>query len=186
MRLFACCHSTAARVMVTGQSFLLAICCLTPGMSCRWGEVSGNHIDLQIGDVCDWEFLEDVFTGFKPDAVVHFGEQRSAPYSMIDRARAVYTQHNNVIGTINVMFAIKVGAVIMHAIQQCTVNLSKHTCCTEAAVGRLHIMNLVCQDIMQSAARLEQTACTDVLLDASRPGVKAYMSICSTGPSPTQ
>ena len=75
---------------------------------CRWGEISGNHIDLQIGDVCDWEFLEDVVTGFKPDAVVHFGEQRSAPYSMIDRARAVYTQHNNVIGTINVMFAIKV------------------------------------------------------------------------------
>ena len=74
----------------------------------RWGEVSGNHVDLQIGDICDWEFLEDVFTSFKPDAVVHFGEQRSAPYSMIDRARAVYTQHNNVIGTINVMFAIKV------------------------------------------------------------------------------
>ena len=76
--------------------------------ACSWGELSGKHIDLQIGDVCDWEFLEDVFTSFKPDAVVHFGEQRSAPYSMIDRARAVYTQHNNVIGTINVMFAIKV------------------------------------------------------------------------------
>lgn len=45
---------------------------------------------------------------FKPEAVVHFGEQRSAPYSMIDRQHAVYTQHNNVIGTINLMFAIKV------------------------------------------------------------------------------
>ena len=65
-------------------------------------------MDLQIGDICDWEFLRDVFVGFKPDTVVHFGEQRSAPYSMIDRARAVYTQHNNVIGTINIMFAIKV------------------------------------------------------------------------------
>ena len=41
-------------------------------------------------------------------AVVHFGEQRSAPYSMIDRSRAVFTQHNNVIGTVNVLFAIKV------------------------------------------------------------------------------
>ena len=46
---------------------------------------------------------------FAPDAVVHFGEQRSAPYSMIDRNHAVFTQHNNVIGTINVLFAIKVG-----------------------------------------------------------------------------
>lgn len=45
---------------------------------------------------------------FNPEAVVHFGEQRSAPYSMIDRQHAVYTQHNNVIGTINLMFAIKV------------------------------------------------------------------------------
>ena len=44
---------------------------------------------------------------FNPEAVVHFGEQRSAPYSMIDRSKAVYTQQNNVIGTINVMFAIK-------------------------------------------------------------------------------
>ena len=40
---------------------------------------------------------------------MHFGEQRSAPYSMIDRSRAVFTQHNNVIGTVNVLFAIKVG-----------------------------------------------------------------------------
>ena len=145
-------------------------------MICRWGEISGNHIDLQIGDVCDWEFLEDVFTGFKPDAVVHFGEQRSAPYSMIDRARAVYTQHNNVIGTINVMFAIKVGAVMMHIISQYTVNLSKHTCCTEAAVGRTHIITLVCQDIMQSAAHIQQTASGDLFLDTNTPGESAYMS----------
>ena len=73
----------------------------------RWAEVSGKHIDLQIGDICDWEFLSQAFTSFKPDAVVHFGEQRSAPYSMIDRQRAVFTQQNNVIGNINVMFAIK-------------------------------------------------------------------------------
>jgi len=72
-----------------------------------WQGVSGKKLDLQIGDVCDWEFLEQAFTSFKPDAVVHFGEQRSAPYSMIDRQRAVFTQHNNVIGTVNVMFAIK-------------------------------------------------------------------------------
>eukprot|EP00882_Tetradesmus_deserticola_P000828 GHRQ01000901.1.p1 GENE.GHRQ01000901.1~~GHRQ01000901.1.p1 ORF type:complete len:478 (+),score=226.51 GHRQ01000901.1:152-1585(+) len=72
-----------------------------------WGETSGRHMDLQIGDICDWEFLAQAVTSFKPDAMVHFGEQRSAPYSMIDRQRAVYTQHNNVIGNINVMFAIK-------------------------------------------------------------------------------
>ncbi len=70
--------------------------------------MSGKHITLQVGDICDWEFFGDAFRAFAPDAVVHFGEQRSAPYSMIDRQRAVFTQTNNVVGTINVMFAIKV------------------------------------------------------------------------------
>eukprot|EP00197_Chlamydomonas_leiostraca_P012183 CAMPEP_0202865604 /NCGR_PEP_ID=MMETSP1391-20130828/6252_1 /ASSEMBLY_ACC=CAM_ASM_000867 /TAXON_ID=1034604 /ORGANISM="Chlamydomonas leiostraca, Strain SAG 11-49" /LENGTH=475 /DNA_ID=CAMNT_0049545465 /DNA_START=1 /DNA_END=1428 /DNA_ORIENTATION=- len=73
----------------------------------RWGEISGKHIELAIGDICDWEFFGDAFSSFAPDAVVHFGEQRSAPYSMIDRQRAVFTQNNNVIGTINVLYAIK-------------------------------------------------------------------------------
>lgn len=53
---------------------------------------------------------------FEPDAVVHFGEQRSAPYSMIDRSRAIFTQHNNVIGTLNVMFAIKEFAPQCHLV----------------------------------------------------------------------
>jgi UDP-sulfoquinovose synthase len=73
-----------------------------------WGEVSGKDVQLLVGDVTDFEFLGGAVRGFAPDAIVHFGEQRSAPYSMIDRARAVYTQHNNVIGTVNVLFAIKV------------------------------------------------------------------------------
>jgi UDP-sulfoquinovose synthase len=44
--------------------------------------------------------------GFRPDAVVHFAEQRSAPYSMVDRKHAVYTQVNNVVGTLNLLYAI--------------------------------------------------------------------------------
>ena len=73
----------------------------------RWAEVSGKHIQLEIGDICDFEFFGEAFRKFDPDSVVHFGEQRSAPYSMIDRQRAVFTQQNNVVGTINVLFAIK-------------------------------------------------------------------------------
>ncbi|KAJ8442844.1 hypothetical protein Cgig2_016310 [Carnegiea gigantea] len=73
----------------------------------RWKALTGKTIELFIGDICDFEFLAETFKSFKPNAVVHFGEQRSAPYSMIDRSRAVFTQHNNVIGTLNVLFAIK-------------------------------------------------------------------------------
>eukprot|EP00897_Mesotaenium_endlicherianum_P000206 jgi/Mesen1/10186/ME000076S09692 len=73
----------------------------------KWQELTGKQISLFIGDICDFDFLADAFQRFEPTSAVHFGEQRSAPYSMMDRSRAVYTQHNNVIGTINVMFAIK-------------------------------------------------------------------------------
>ncbi|KAM6541820.1 hypothetical protein CsatB_006267 [Cannabis sativa] len=73
----------------------------------RWKALTGKSIELYIGDICDFEFLSETFKSFEPDAVVHFGEQRSAPYSMIDRSRAVFTQNNNVIGTLNVLFAIK-------------------------------------------------------------------------------
>lgn len=72
-----------------------------------WKSLTGKTIELYIGDICDFEFLSETFKSYEPDAVVHFGEQRSAPYSMIDRSRAVYTQQNNVIGTLNVLFAIK-------------------------------------------------------------------------------
>ena len=71
-----------------------------------WREVSGQTIGLEYGDLLDWEFVTEIFTRHQPDAVVHYAEQRAAPYSMIDRRHAVYTQHNNVIGNLNVLFAI--------------------------------------------------------------------------------
>jgi UDP-sulfoquinovose synthase len=71
-----------------------------------WEALSGRHIDAFEGDVCDAGFVDGLMAGFEPDAVVHFAEQRSAPYSMIDRAHAVHTQVNNVVGTLNVLYAI--------------------------------------------------------------------------------
>ncbi|KAF6990005.1 hypothetical protein CFC21_007264 [Triticum aestivum] len=73
----------------------------------RWKSLTGKTIQLFIGDICDFDFLSEAFKSFEPDSAVHFGEQRSAPFSMIDRSRAVYTQNNNVIGTLNVLFAMK-------------------------------------------------------------------------------
>lgn len=89
-----------------GLDSLTPICSIQNRIQ-RWKSLTGKAIELYIGDICDFEFLADTFNSFKPDSVVHFGEQRSAPYSMIDRSRAVFTQHNNVIGTLNVLFAIK-------------------------------------------------------------------------------
>ena len=69
-------------------------------------ELSGHPIATYVGDLTEYEFVEEVMKGFRPDAIVHFGEQRSAPYSMIDRSHAVYTQVNNVVGNLNLLFAI--------------------------------------------------------------------------------
>src|SRR5213593_1787982 len=72
-----------------------------------WQNLTGRTIELFIGDVADYDFLTSTFRSFEPEAVVHFAEQRSAPYSMIDRKHAVFTQVNNVVGTLNVLFAIR-------------------------------------------------------------------------------
>ncbi len=66
----------------------------------------GVEVSFQTGDVKDYEFVEDMIREFKPDAVVDFAEQRSAPYSMVDVYHAVYTVENNVRGTINLIYAI--------------------------------------------------------------------------------
>jgi UDP-sulfoquinovose synthase len=72
-----------------------------------WKQLTGKSIRLFTGDLNDYEFLSGVIEDFQPDAVVHFAEQRSAPYSMIDRKHAVFTQVNNVVGTLNLLFALK-------------------------------------------------------------------------------
>jgi UDP-sulfoquinovose synthase len=72
-----------------------------------WQELTGRSIRVFTGDVTDYEFLAGAIADFEPDTVVHFAEQRSAPYSMIDRKHAVFTQVNNVVGTLNLLFAIK-------------------------------------------------------------------------------
>lgn len=70
----------------------------------RWKKFSSKQLDLVAVYVSNFDFLAEAFKSFEPEAVIHFGEQSSAPYSMIDRGRAVYTQNNNVIGTKNVIF----------------------------------------------------------------------------------
>ena len=72
-----------------------------------WQELTGENIELFVGDVTEYEFLSSVIQAFEPDAVVHFAEQRAAPYSMIDRKHAVFTQVNNVVGTLNLLFALR-------------------------------------------------------------------------------
>jgi len=72
-----------------------------------WQELTGKSLELFVGDVTDYDFLSSCIESYGPDAVVHFAEQRAAPYSMIDRKHAVFTQVNNVVGTLNLLYALR-------------------------------------------------------------------------------
>ena len=64
-----------------------------------WREVSGREIPFIEADATDFDTILDLLHAERPDAVVHFAEQRAAPYSMKSPAHKNYTVHNNVNGT---------------------------------------------------------------------------------------
>jgi UDP-sulfoquinovose synthase len=72
-----------------------------------WHRLTGRTIDLFVADVREYAPLAAAIEAFAPDTIVHFGEQRSAPFSMIDREHALLTQTGNVTGTLNILFAMR-------------------------------------------------------------------------------
>ena len=90
----------------------LGVSTLTPILTLRnrlqlWKDLTGNVIEVFEGDMRDYTFLSAHIRDFQPDTVIHFAEQRSAPYSMIDREHAAFTQVNNIVGTLNLLFALR-------------------------------------------------------------------------------
>jgi UDP-sulfoquinovose synthase len=88
-----------------------------PERLAAWAELSGNEVHSHVGSVQDGDFLEEVVAETRPEAVVHYGQQASAPYSMLSRERAVETQHANVIGNLNLLFAIRDHAPECHLVK---------------------------------------------------------------------
>lgn len=71
-----------------------------------WHDSTGKEINVKIGDLMDWSFVEEVFTDSMPEVVIHYAEQPSAPYSMLDHRAARLTLHNNLGVTANIIFAV--------------------------------------------------------------------------------
>lgn len=82
-----------------------------------WESISGKKVHVYIGDVTDYEFLSSIFKEFRPDTTVHYAEQPSAPYSMMDREKAAFTIRNNLISTLNLCCAVKEYASDCHIIK---------------------------------------------------------------------
>src|SRR6202522_1733304 len=125
-----------------------------------WQELTGKTIELFVGDVNDYDFLAGVIEGFRPDSVVHFAEQRSAPYSMIDRKHAVYTQVNNVVGTLNLLFALRELRPECHLVKLGT-------------MGEYGTPNI---DIEEGYIRIEHNGRTDLLPFPKQPGSFYHLS----------
>jgi UDP-sulfoquinovose synthase len=125
-----------------------------------WHRKAGLHISPFIDDITDYDFLCEVFRAFKPEAVIHFAEQRSAPYSMIDRDRAVFTQTNNVVGTLNVLYAIRDHAPDCHLVKLGT-------------MGEYGTPNI---DIEEGYIEIEHNGRKDILPYPKQPGSFYHLS----------
>jgi UDP-sulfoquinovose synthase len=125
-----------------------------------WQELTGKVIESYAGDVTDYDFLAQVIESFRPQAVVHFAEQRAAPYSMIDRKHAVFTQVNNVVGTLNLLFAIHELAPDCHIIKLGT-------------MGEYGTPNI---DIEEGYLKIEHNGRSDVLPFPKQPGSFYHLS----------
>jgi UDP-sulfoquinovose synthase len=82
-----------------------------------WGEVAGKEIEPCVGDMTEGSFIADVVREFDPEAIIHYGEQPSAPWSMKSVDHAVTTQANNVIGSLKLLWAMRDYAPEAHLIK---------------------------------------------------------------------
>jgi len=125
-----------------------------------WHELTGKEIACYIGDLTDADFTYHVVRDFRPDTIVHFAEQRAAPYSMVDRKHAVYTQVNNVVGTMNVLYAIAEIDPEIHLVKLGTMG----------AYGEPNI------DIEEGWLEIEHKGRKDRVLFPKRPGSYYHLS----------
>jgi UDP-sulfoquinovose synthase len=100
-----------------GTDSLTPVAASLPERASAFREVTGLEIGVSEGDLLDWDVVERIFRDFRPEAIVHYGEMPSAPYSMIDREHAVFSQTNNVINTLNVLYAMAEFAPDAHLVK---------------------------------------------------------------------
>jgi UDP-sulfoquinovose synthase len=143
-----------------GTDTLVPIPASLPERAAAWREVSGKEIGVTEGDLVEWGVTEQVFRDFRPDAIVHYGEMPSAPYSMRDREHAVFTQQNNVINTLNVLWAMREFAPDSHLVKLGT-------------MGEYGTPNI---DIEEGYLEVEHNGRTDTILFPKLPGSFYHLS----------
>jgi UDP-sulfoquinovose synthase len=125
-----------------------------------WREQTGRDIKVIVCDLLNHHLLYKVLAEFKPESIVHYAEQPSAPYSMQNRNNAVYTQHNNIIGTLNLLFAMESHCPDAHLVKLGT-------------MGEYGTPNI---DIEEGWLTLQHNGRTDTVLFPKRPGSFYHLS----------
>lgn len=126
----------------------------------RWRKISGKTIQMRVGDLCSNRFVYGVFDDFLPEAIVHYAEQPSAPYSMQSREKAVYTQTNNIVGNLNVLFAMRHACPDAHLVKLGT-------------MGEYGTPNI---DIEEGWLNLTHNGRSDTVLYPKKPGSFYHLS----------
>lgn len=126
----------------------------------RWKKVSDRDIGLHIGDLRNHRFVYRLLEDFKPQAIVHYAEQPSAPYSMQGRGTAVYTQENNVSGTLNLLFGMRHACPDAHLVKLGT-------------MGEYGTPNI---DIEEGWLTVNHNGRSDTVLFPKRPGSFYHLS----------
>lgn len=126
----------------------------------RWKEISGKSINLHVGDLCNHRFVYKLLRETKPDTIIHYAEQPSAPYSMQSRTAAVETQVNNVVGNMNVLFGMKANCPNAHLIKLGT-------------MGEYGTPNI---DIEEGYLEVEHKGRKDTVLYPKKPGSFYHLS----------
>jgi len=72
-----------------------------------FAERFGKELCFWEGDLREYSLVECIFREFQPEAIVHVGECPSAPYSMVDVQHTVFVQVNNIVTTLNLLYAMR-------------------------------------------------------------------------------
>jgi UDP-sulfoquinovose synthase len=76
-----------------------------------------KEITFYKGDITDYTFLANIIKEVQPDSIVHFAQCPSAPYSMMNQEKTVWVQTNNLVGTLNLIYAVKEHAPNAHIVK---------------------------------------------------------------------
>ncbi len=141
-----------------------------------WEEISGKRIDFARIDIAqDYEALLKLIGEYRPDSMVHFAEQRAAPYSMKSSAHKRYTVDNNTNATNNVLAAVVESGQDIHLVHLGTMGVYGYgTAGMKIPEGYLDVQVMASED--EQGNQVEPHPVEQQILYPTNPGSIYHMT----------